>query len=324
MRWLKKRIFLSYIFLCMKNIHKKQKKQYCRNSICVQNDERRVKMFNSDLRERAIEALKQAGAVYNLEYDDMIEHVEALHKKRLYARDLLIDVENYINRVANKPQEFEKRLGEIRVRRLQFDDEVEKFKKDADNADGLGGLAGAGALAGAGVAVMGPTAAMAIATTFGTASTGVAISTLSGAAATKAALAWLGGGALSAGGAGMAAGQALLKLLGPAGWGLSAALLLGGGLLANSKNKEIAREAESKTRKIKRQTREVKEIDAKVEKLYAKLISELNNGIKSTLNYMKGLDIWDYRKMDDEHKANLIVIMNSANALSKTIGEKIK
>ncbi|MGW8444460.1 hypothetical protein ACWGXJ_26515 [Paenibacillus sp. S33] len=44
-----------------------------------------------------------------------------------------------------------------------------------------------------GVAAFGPTVALAIATTFGTASTGTAIATLSGAAATNAALAWLWG-----------------------------------------------------------------------------------------------------------------------------------
>lgn len=46
--------------------------------------------------------------------------------------------------------------------------------------------------------------AMAIAVTYGTASTGVAISSLSGAAATNAAAAWLGGGSIAGGGAGIA------------------------------------------------------------------------------------------------------------------------
>ena len=73
-------------------------------------------------------------------------------------------------------------------------------------------LQAAGAMAGAGIAAFGPTAAMAVATTFGTASTGTAIATLSGAAATNAALAWLGGGALAVGGGGMAAGEAFLAM----------------------------------------------------------------------------------------------------------------
>lgn len=79
------------------------------------------------------------------------------------------------------------------------------------------------AVAGGAVAVGGPAAAMAIATTFGTASTGAAISSLGGAAAANAALAWLGGGAIAAGGAGMGGGAALLGLFGPIGWGIAGA-----------------------------------------------------------------------------------------------------
>lgn len=79
------------------------------------------------------------------------------------------------------------------------------------------------AVAGGAVAVGGPAAAMAIATTFGTASTGAAISSLGGAAAANAALAWLGGGAIAAGGAGMGGGAALLALFGPVGWGIAGA-----------------------------------------------------------------------------------------------------
>ena len=281
-------------------------------------------MFNSDLKKHAVDALERAGRVYNSQYDGMINHIENLHNKRIFSRNLLIDVEDYISRLANKPKEYEKKISEIHVRRIQFDNEIENFKREACNADDLGGLAGAGALAGAGVAAMGPAAAMAIATTFGTASTGAAISTLTGAAATKAALAWLGGGALSAGGAGMAGGQALLKLFGPVGWGLSAVALIGGGLWANSKNKEIARKAEIKTNEIKQETEKVREIDAKVDRMYSKITNELNSGIQSTLDYMKNTDIWDYKQMNNEHKAKLMVIMNSSEALSVMIGEKIK
>ena len=281
-------------------------------------------MFNADLKKRAIEELEREGRAYNYQYDKMISHIENLHNKRIFSRDLLIEVESYINSIANKPKEYEKKIGEIHIRRMSFDNEIEKFKKESSDADNIGGVAGAGALAGAGVAAMGPTAAMAIATTFGTASTGAAISTLTGAAATKAALAWLGGGALSAGGAGMAGGQLLLKLMGPVGWGLSAAALIGGGIWANRKNKEIARKAESETNKIKLEINRVQKIDAKVEKKYSKITEELNKGLKVTLDYMKNTGIEDYNKMNDDHKAKLILIMNSSEALSVMIGEKIK
>lgn len=70
-----------------------------------------------------------------------------------------------------------------------------------------------GTLIGGATTISGQTAAMSLATTFGTASTGTAISSLSGVAATNAATAWLGGGALAAGGGGMAAGTVVLTTI---------------------------------------------------------------------------------------------------------------
>lgn len=91
---------------------------------------------------------------------------------------------------------------------------------------------------------------MAIATAFGTASTGTAISSLSGAAATNAALAWLGGGALTAGGGGMAAGNAVLALAGPVGWGIGTAAVIGGGIFAACQNKKAACQANEERIKL--------------------------------------------------------------------------
>ena len=89
-----------------------------------------------------------------------------------------------------------------------------------------------------------------VATTFGTASTGTAISALHGAVATKAALAWLGGGALSAGGAGIAGGQALLALAGPVGWGIAGASAALAVFSKGKKNKKIADEAIAEAREV--------------------------------------------------------------------------
>ena len=53
---------------------------------------------------------------------------------------------------------------------------------------------------------------------------------LAGAAETAAFLAWVGGGALAAGGGGMAAGSAILGLLGPVGWAVAGAGAIGAGV----------------------------------------------------------------------------------------------
>lgn len=94
--------------------------------------------------------------------------------------------------------EAARRLAEVRehtAEKVIARCEQEEARQEAEGVNLKAGT-GAAAGVGAGVATLafGPSAAMAFATTFGTASTGTAISSLSGAAATNAALAWLGGG----------------------------------------------------------------------------------------------------------------------------------
>ena len=281
-------------------------------------------MFNSDWRKEAVAELERSGRIYQNVFNSAIQDIENLHGERLESVELLKKVEDYFYAVRNKPHEFEKVISEIHVRRVNFEAEIIKLKHESSNADNLGNLAGAGGLAGAGIAALGPNVAMAIATTFGTASTGTAIGALAGAAQMNAALAWIGGGALATGGGGMAAGQAFLKLLGPTGWALSAIALVGGGIWANSKNKEIARKAEAKTVEIKNETEKVREVNAKVKNLLTRITSELNSGIQSCLDELKRNGKYDYSTMTNDDKSKLIVIKNSAESLSKLIGEKVQ
>jgi hypothetical protein len=213
--------------------------------------------------------------------------------------------------------------SEVSIRRQAFEKEVEKLKIEAKKADKVGkNVAGAGVLTGAGVAAFGPTVAMGIATTFGTASTGTAIATLAGAAQTNAALAWLGGGALVAGGGGIGAGEAFLAMAGPVGWAIGGAALVGGGLLANSKNKKIAEKAERYTKEIKDETNKIQKIKTKI-LVEIKAIVPLNTGVNKTVKSLKDTGKTDYRKFTDTEKYMLMELMNSAEALSKRIGVKI-
>lgn len=169
-------------------------------------------MFNRELRKEAIERLERL----QKEYSDKSKSIEkaAINLYNCRKDSLLIinQAEVYINSLANTPKEFSRDMEEIKVNKKEFNYAVE-LETDASKTEKFAGGSAAGAAAvGAGVAAFGPTAAMAIATTFGTASTGTAIASLSGAAATNAALAWIGGGALAAGGGGMAAGNAFLAL----------------------------------------------------------------------------------------------------------------
>ena len=304
-------------------------------------------MLNAGYKKAALEECKKAGEEYQEEYQVTIKRSETLYLEKKTAISILVEVDEYVHSLSNKPQEIVKIASEITVRRKSFENEIVTLEKNSNNSDKVsGGVAGAGVLAGVGIAAFGPTAAMGIATTFGTASTGTAIAALTGVAQTNAALAWLGGGALAAGGGGMAAGNALLALAGPVGWGIGGAALIGGGLLASSKNKKIAQEAEEKTKKIKGETDVIKRIKIRVDS-EIKAVKEIYEGVKRSLVLMheKGvvesrsftkriiaffrkeqkrkIEHRDYSTFTESDKDELMKMLNAAQALSERIGVKI-
>ncbi|MEE0398085.1 MAG: hypothetical protein UDQ92_08030 [Lachnospiraceae bacterium] len=280
-------------------------------------------MFNGKLKKIAIQEAQQANEIYKLTYENALKKVTELYENKQNAVKILKAVEAYVETLSNKPYELQKRMSEIQCRRKAFENEVKKIEIESKKADKVSGrVAGAGMAAGAGVAAFGPTAAMAVATTFGTASTGTAIASLSGAAATKAALAWLGGGALTAGGGGMAAGQAFLAMAGPVGWSIGGAALIGGALLASSKNKKIAEKAEKQTKEIQSETDKMKRIKIKVI-AEIEAISPLVVGISFLLKELNEKKNRDYNLFSMEEKNKLMSLMNSAEALSKRIEAKI-
>lgn len=186
---------------------------------------------------------------------------ETLYKHRKDDIRLIQELQHYIERLPNCPEVISRGIkraysytGNIRTAATWEDQQFETQNLESKNNKGsaAAGVAGtAGALAGGLTATLGPSAAMAIATTFGTASTGAAISALGGVAATNAALAWLGGGAVAAGGAGIAGGSALLAALGPIGWGLAGVSVITTTVLSRSKNTKAIKEVEANINKLK-------------------------------------------------------------------------
>lgn len=178
---------------------------------------------------------------------------------------------------------------------------------------GIGGIA-----AGASIATMGPTAAMAIATTFGTASTGVAISSLGGIAATNAALAWLGGGAIAAGGAGMAGGSALLALAGPIGWGLAGVAALGTSFKMRSSNTKAIDEIEKLIQELNGKLKILKPKHQKLRRLLAST-TVLNKSIELDIFLTVSNDYYS----EDYPQEELIEIVNSCKTIGKMVNETI-
>ena len=141
-------------------------------------------MFNSSARREAIEKLNEAVGRHETVRKD-VEHVsvQLFDQRQRAVSDVIGPVEKYVNLLANSPKEFDKSVAEFRIEVDRFTGTVQHLETEAARSTKIGSATGtAGAAAGVGVAALGPSAAMAVATTFGTASTGTAISALSGAA----------------------------------------------------------------------------------------------------------------------------------------------
>lgn len=216
-------------------------------------------MFNGNLKKEAISEYDQAIKKNEDEVNAVIKYSEKLQSNKEELKLVIDTTWSYLNSMKNKSKELVVEVEKIKIEFKKFENAMIKIQEEFDRTSKTStGIGAAGIATGVGVAAFGPSAAIAVAMTFGTASTGTAISVLSGAAATNAALAWLGGGALVAGGGGMSAGSAFLALAGPVGWAIGGTALASAGLFARSKNKKIAEDTFNKAKEIKQHTQKLK------------------------------------------------------------------
>ena len=285
-----------------------------------------VDLFNSKLRQEALDGYNEAIRLYNEEADNLANKSIELYQVRDKAIKVVKIVEERINKLANKPKEFETKLEEIDVEIQNFEDKqlaITQAIKEAEIASGSTAATASLSALGVTVATLGPTAAMGVATTFGVASTGTAISTLSGAAAESAAIAWLGGGSVAAGGGGMAAGKAFLALAGPVGWGIAGVMLtasVSAGVLANRKNEEVAKEAFDEQKKIELLIRQTKKSIIDITELI-NLIEKQEEGI-----YLANLSLigMNYSLFTEDEKYQAGALVNSTLSLTAMINKEIK
>lgn len=273
-------------------------------------------MFNKGLRKEAQENLENRISKYELVAKKNKNDINYLYLKRTNLKEQLDNSMTLINEFRNTPRDFDFKVSKIQINMKRYqgilDAAEEQYKNDITTA---GGAVAAGIATGVGVAALAPSAAMAIATTFGTASTGAAISTLSGAAATNAALAWLGGGSLAAGGAGIAGGEAFLALAGPLGWAIGGAGLAAGGLIANGKNKKAAEEMNRKAAKVQAEIRKQKAINVEVGKMI-ELTQEDTKDLTNRIGKIYGFSR-NYLVLDNQQKQLLMAFVNNVQASSE-------
>lgn len=276
-------------------------------------------MFYNVAKKEAIKKLKDAEAEYQKIAQEANTSVVSLYQSRKSGAKAIERVQEYVNSIANTPKEFKKDIDEVVLQIKDFNEAVKiEEESGSNNIKGMG-LAMGGVFAGGAVAAAGPTVAMAVATTFGVASTGTPIAALSGAVATKAALAWLGGGAISAGGGGMVAGQAFLALAGPVGLSIAGVLAVGGGVFATFKNKSAAKKANNARTEIRSK---ISELKPKLEKLLQ--LERKTKELKSALDVTPfNLFPRDYKDFNDSQKKTLAALINNAKAMGQLINERI-
>lgn len=267
--------------------------------------------------------LDSAQAKAQAAVDKTNKEIEILgsHTKGLY--QALTDTQNQFDKIRNIPSDKKLQYEQLKERRLEWKQQVEKITRDSQKATAKSiGSGAAGASMGVAVVTMGPTVAMGIATTFGVASTGTAISALSGAAATNAALAWLGGGALVAGGGGMVAGNAFLALAGPVGWTIAGASLITSGLLF-WKNSQAQKRLEDifvsiSNRDVKYYELAMIELKERVKRIIAET-QKLKEGIIEIKSF--GLN---YQKMTEAQQYTLGAYFNLMKSATRLLVNPIK
>ena len=259
---------------------------------------------------------------YNAAYTDLSDAGMTLLRERERSVDLIRLVEHLVNSIANTPKEYKTDFELVDAERREFTESEEFARQELAAARKSATGAGAGLAAGTAVVSMAPSAAMWIATTFGTASTGTAISTLSGAAATNAALAWLGGGALAAGGGGMAAGNALLALAGPIGWTIAGASVLTSIVLLARKKRGIAKRKNEELAAVKRNAASLRETTVTISSILDRTVA-LRDALASW--YMVSVRLFDedYRALDEGERLTLGSLVNDTVTLARLLNERV-
>ena len=266
--------------------------------------------------------LQNAVIEYNQAFTYMNDCGMSLYVERERSQDLIIHIENLVNSIAHHPKSFDVDVDKMKMYREEFQDVCDLAKEELAAAKRSAVRAGSGVAAGATVASVAPTAAMWIASTFGTASTGTAISSLSGGAATNAALAWLGGGTLATGGGGMSTGTAFLAMAGPIGWSIAGVTIFASVVLFANNKMKTNKERKEAIEKVKTNTESVRESAAKISTV---LIKTENLRTKLNDQYGKYLVCYGKSFMDISglNQTGLGTLVNNTKSLAATLAENL-
>lgn len=278
-------------------------------------------MFHSEERDYAIERMNKANTNLQRKNKTVLRYARSLHFERGRLKDSIEQTWTLLNSFRNKPESLNVKLESVKFQYDRYQKLLDEIEGNSDELAKVYGGALSTALFGTGVAALGPTALVSFATTFGTASTGTAISALSGAAADSAILAWLGGGAVAAGGGGTAVGSTILGLAGPIGWTIAATSVIGGGLIANGKNKKAIAQANDATKKIHAQTKVVSGTIQEIGEL-ERQTRRANSDLKMSYRKIDRLDR-EYGSLTEEEQDRLQATVNNVSSFVELLDKKV-
>lgn len=278
-------------------------------------------MFHSEERDYAIERMNKANTNLQRKNKTVLRYARSLHFERGRLKDSIDQTWTLLNSFRNKPESLNVKLESVKFQYDRYQKLLDEIEGNSDELAKVYGGALSAALFGTGVAALGPTALVSFATTFGTASTGTAISALSGAAADSAILAWLGGGAVAAGGGGTAVGSTILGLAGPIGWTIAATSVIGGGLIANGKNKKAIAQANDATKKIHAQIKVVSGTIQEIGEL-ERQTRRANSDLKMSYRKIDRLDR-EYGSLTEEEKDRLQATVNNVSSFVELLDKKV-
>lgn len=278
-------------------------------------------MLNNDYKEKAVNDLYRVNDIYTSVLKKTVGDIERLQNTRNISVRTIQYIERYIVTLANKPREFETKLGKIKLKYIEFQKLSKEIReKEIEQEKYIkGGVAGA--IGGAQIARLGLNTRTSIAMTFGTVSTKTAMEALSGVSAFAGSA--LAGSAL-AGSASLVGGDIFINtFLGPIGWVIGGISIAGTLAAVNMSNKEIAEKAENSIRTIKKETERIKEIDIQVLS-WNEETKKLSNALMSRLSHIKSNRKRDYTTFTNDEVDELVSIFNATEVLSNLLNKTIK
>ena len=104
-------------------------------------------MFNSKARREAIDRLQTALKRHEAVREQVEGASVELHQLRMKAAiDVIQDVEEYVNSLANSPEEFDASVAEFRIEANRFQETVDRVETQAARSGRIGSATDAAAL----------------------------------------------------------------------------------------------------------------------------------------------------------------------------------